>query len=69
MKFTLESERKNSIAFLDINIAKLNDSFASYIYRKPKFTGLGCKYDIAISLVYKTGLITCKHVSLAVLIR
>ena len=46
MKFTLESERKNSIAILDINIVKLTNRFATNLYRKPTFTGLGCKYDV-----------------------
>ena len=59
MKFTLESERNNSIAFFDIIIVKHNDSFATNLYRKPTFMGLGCKYNSAISEVYKTGLIIC----------
>ena len=58
MKFTLESERNNSIAFFDIIIVKHNDSFATNLYRKPTFMGLGCKYNSAISEVYRTGLIT-----------
>ena len=36
MKFTLEATLKNSIAVLDINIVKRNDSFATNLYRKPK---------------------------------
>ena len=45
MKFTLQSERNNSITFLDINIVKHNERFATNLYRKPTFTGHGCKYD------------------------
>ena len=59
MEFTVDSERNNSIAFLDVNVVKHNDRFTTNLYRKPTFTGLGCKYDSAISEVYKTGLITC----------
>ena len=59
MEFTVESECNNSIAFLDINIVKQNDHFATNLYRKPTFTGLGCSYDSAISEVYTTSLITC----------
>ena len=59
MKSTLESERSNSIVFLDINIVKHNDSFATNLYRKPIFSGHGCKYDGAIHEVYKTGSTTC----------
>ena len=52
MEFTVESERNNSNAFLDVNVVKLNDSFATNLYWKPTFTGLGCKYDSAISEVF-----------------
>ena len=59
MEFTVDSERNNFIAFLDVNVVKHNDRFTTNLYRKPTFTGLGCKYDSAISEAYKTGLITC----------
>ena len=58
MKFTLEFKRNSSIVFLDMNIVKHKDSFATNLYKKPTFTGLGCRYDRAIS-VHKTGSITC----------
>ena len=59
MKFTVESEKNHSLPFLDINVVKHDDSFATDLYRKPTFTGLGCKFDSAINETYKTGLITC----------
>ena len=51
MKSPLESERNISIVFLYVNIVKLNDRFATYLYREPTFTGFGCKYDSAITLI------------------
>ena len=44
IKFTSETEENNQISFLDINIVKEQDRFATSIYRKKTFTGLGSNF-------------------------
>ena len=45
MEFTLESERNNSIAFLDVNVVKHYELFTTNLYQKPTFTGLDGNID------------------------
>jgi len=59
INFTCESELDGKLSFLDIEITKTADSFSTSVYRKPTFTGLGLKYDSAITNTYKHKLISC----------
>ena len=47
IEFTYETEKDNSIPFLNIKITKCNQSFKTTVYRKPTFTGLTMKFDSA----------------------
>ena len=59
IEFTCELEDKNSLPFLDILITKENNTFNTSMYRKPTNTGLGMKFNSAISNKYKFNLIDC----------
>jgi len=59
INFTCEVELDGKLPFLDIEISKSAESFSTGVYRKTTFTGLGLKYDSAISDNYKHKLISC----------
>jgi hypothetical protein len=59
ISFTHEVEHNSCLSFLDVNVEKLENSFSTGVFRKPTFTGLGLKFDSAVSLSYKIGLISC----------
>ena len=59
VKFTSEVEENDKLAFLDINVVKKGDKFETGLYRKPTSTGLGLKFDSAVTLRYKSNLIMC----------
>ena len=59
IEFTSETEMKNSLSFLDVQINKNNHKFSTDLYRKPTFTGLGLKYNSSITQIYKINLIKC----------
>ena len=58
MSFTFEVENNNSLAFLDINVQRLNDCFETSIYRKPTFSGVYLHFTSYMPLEYKLGLIS-----------
>ena len=53
IKFTSETEDNNQISFLDINIVKEQNSFATSVYRKKTFTGLGSNFLSYMPLKFK----------------
>lgn len=59
ISFTHELEKNSRISFLDVNIKKCLNHFDTGIFRKPTTTGLGMKFDSAISSTYKRSLISC----------
>lgn len=59
IKFTYELEKKNSIAFLDVNVKKTNNNLTTTIYRKPTFTGVMLNWNSLTSKRYKINLIGC----------
>ena len=59
IQFTCEIEKNNSLAFLDCSVTKHGNVFHTSSYRKPTYTGLGMKFDSAISDKYKFNLIDC----------
>ena len=59
IKFTIEHENSGKLAFLDVLVHKENSNFTTDLYRKPTHTGLGMKYDSAVSYNYKVNLIGC----------
>ena len=44
IRFTIEHENANKLAFLDILIERSNFKFITSVYRKPTFTGLGISF-------------------------
>jgi len=58
IEFTAEVESNRELAFLDIQVRNLDNSFNTSVYRKPSFTGLMSKYSSATPLKYKRNLIT-----------
>ena len=58
IKFTSETEKDHSIAFLDIAIMNTECGFKTNVYRKPTFTGLSTKFSSFIPLKYKRNLVT-----------
>ena len=53
IKFTCDIENNNSLPFLDVNVVRLGNSFATEIYRKPTFTGLGTSFFSFDPFIYK----------------
>ena len=45
--------------FLNVLLEKENNVFLTVVYRKPSSTGLGIKFDSAISFKYKINLMIC----------
>ncbi|XP_065671709.1 uncharacterized protein LOC136089584 [Hydra vulgaris] len=58
LKFTMEKEQDNQIAFLDVLIKKSN-SFTTSVYRKKTYTGLLQNFFSFIPSCYKFGLVRC----------
>ena len=61
MSFTSESEKEDSMPFLDINISQENDMFTTSVYRKPTFSGVYTHFDSFIPMTYKFGMIYMYH--------
>jgi hypothetical protein len=60
IKFTLETEKDNTLNFLDVKIKKKDNlTLETSTYRKPTFTGVMLNWNSLTSLKYKTGLIRC----------
>ena len=57
IKFTKEIESNKSLSFLDVEIVKSNNAFATNVYRKPSFTGQGfsfhsfCPFNVKIAVL------------------
>ena len=61
IKFTSETENKNSMSFLDIKITRNNNKFMTSVYRKSSFSGVftnfvsfipnSCKYNLLFTLL------------------
>ena len=58
IKFAIEAEKDNPLAFLDINIMRHVESFLTGTYRKPTFSGVCTNYNSLIPSEYITGLVT-----------
>ena len=52
-KFTMETERNNSLPFLDLRIFRQNNKLVTTVYRKPTFSGLGTSFFSNIPFLYK----------------
>ena len=52
IKFTSETENKNSISFLDIKVTRDNNKFMTSVYHKPTFSGAN-KYNLLFTLLHR----------------
>ena len=59
IQFTVERENENKLAFLDVSVERLDDSFNLSIFRKPTHTSLGLSYISYVPLIYKIIAIKC----------
>ena len=59
LKFTMETEKNNEIAFLDVLIKNSDNNFTTTTFHKSTFTGLLLNYSSFTSRFYKIGLIKC----------
>ena len=57
IKFTSEVESEGRLAFLDVNILKINNKIETALFRKKTFTGLFTKFSSAIPVQFKRNLI------------
>ena len=53
IKCTTETEKNNTVSFLDINITCQNNQLWTSVYRKPIFTGVFTHYESYIDQSYK----------------
>ena len=56
-QFTHDAEKDNKLAFLDVNIKKINNIFTINVYRKKTFTSLCSSFSSFVLFVYKVNLI------------
>ena len=59
IKFTIEQEKSNKIAFLDTSVTRNSSNFTTSIYHKPTFTGVYLNWTSLTSRKYKLSLIYC----------
>ena len=57
IKFSIQKEEDCRLPFLDINIFRENDKFATNVYRKKTFSGVSTNFKSFIPETYKIGLI------------
>ena len=53
IRFTMDTESDNHLAFLDINVSRANGRFVTNVYRKKTFTGLGLNFFSFCPLNFK----------------
>ena len=56
MSFSTETERKNKLSFLDIEIIRKQSKFTTTVYRKPTFSGVYSNPESFLPSVYKFGM-------------
>ena len=57
MKFSIKTEIKGSLSFLDVRIFRENDKFVTSVFRKETFSGVYTNFIRFIPLEYKFGLV------------
>ena len=61
VKFTVENEVNSQLAFLDITVSRMQNGFATSVYRKPTFSGKGTNFFSFIFEGYKVTAIKTLH--------
>ena len=54
IKFTIETENRNCLPFLDVNVRRFGNSFHTSVFRKPSFSGLTLSYFSFCCKQFKT---------------
>ena len=57
INFSIEKEKDGCLPFLDVNIFRENDKFATNVYRKKTYSGVYTSFKSFIPETYKIGLI------------
>ena len=53
MSFSMETEKKNKLSFLEVEIIRHQGKFATTISRKPTFSGVYSNFESFLPSVYK----------------
>ena len=59
IKFTVEHEKDQQLAFLDVMVKRNSHEYYTSLYRKPTFTGVYLNWTSLTARKYKIGLIKC----------
>ena len=54
INFTMETERANSLSFLDVLVSRQNNEFVTSVFRKSSFSGLGISFFSFCTKQFKT---------------
>ena len=57
MPFTIETDQRNKISFLDVNVIREQGKFTTSVSRKPTFSGVYSHFDSFLPDTYKIGMI------------
>ena len=57
MSFTIETEEKNKISFLNVKVIREQGKFTTSVYQKSTFSGVYTHFDSFLPDTYKTDLI------------
>ena len=57
MPFTIETDQRNKISFLDVNVIREQGKFTTSVNRKPTFSGVYSHFDSFLPDTYKIGMI------------
>ena len=57
IKFSIEKEKDGCLPFVDVNIFRENENFATNVYRKRTFSGVYANFESFIPETYKVSLI------------
>ena len=57
MPFTIETDQRNKISFLDVNVIREQGKFTTSVNRKPTFSGVYSHFDSFLLDTYKIGMI------------
>ena len=57
MPFTIETDQRNKMSFLDVNVIREQGKFTTSVNRKPTFSGVYSHFDSFLPDTYKIGMI------------
>ena len=55
MSFIIENEKQNRVSFLDVQVNREYKTFATFVYRKPIFSGVYTHFYSFLPSTYKLG--------------